>query len=195
MVIESPFGITRAGKICHFVFLLCGFLALAACGITAPRSSEGFADLDSPEFIDADRTVTLSMGRALLRFLASHIDDDPELARLLRGLDGVRIRTFEIDGGPSRVATRMNQMSAQLQAQGWEPVLLERGQQEELHLLLKSRDGLIRGLTFLCSDGEAEADVINLMGDIPPARFGDIILALEIDAPGVGDVRLADAAN
>ena len=62
----------------------------------------------------------------------------------------------------------------------------------ETHMLLKSRDGLIRGLTVLSSDGEAEAVVINLMGAIEPARFSDVMLALEVDGARVPIPQLAN---
>jgi hypothetical protein len=173
--------------------LLCA--ALAGCGITAPRHAEGFADLESLGARDADRTTTISIGPSLLRFAANHIDDDPETVQLLRSLNGVRIRIYEIDGDPARVSSRIKRLSAHLQADGWEPVLLVREQHEEVHMLLKMHAGSIRGMTVLTSDGEAEAAVINLMGDIQPARFSDVMLALDIDAPGVQDVTVAANAN
>ena len=175
--------------------VLCGFM-LMACGITAPRHSEGYAELESLGVFDVDRKISFSIGPTLLRFAARHIDDDPEIVALLRGLDGVRIRVYEIDGDATRVASRMRRMNDHLQADGWESVILMREQnQEEMHLLLKSRHGSIRGLTLLTSDGEAEAVVINLMGEIEPARFSDVMLALEIDAPGALDVQPAVAGN
>jgi len=168
-------------------------LSLAACGITAPRHSDGFADLESLGVFDVDRTMSLSIGPGLLRFAARHVDDDPETVQLLRMLDGVRVRTYEIDGDPARVAERIRRMSVHLQGQGWKPVLLVRHQREEMQMLLKRREGLICGLTLLTSDGEAEAVVINLMGEIKPERFSEVVAALDIDAPGVREVRLAEA--
>jgi hypothetical protein len=82
-----------------------------------------------------------------------------------------------------------------LQADGWEQVMLVREQGDETQMLLKMRNGIIRGLTLLTTDGESEAMVINLMGDIQPERFGDVVVALDIDSPGVMDVELAPAAN
>ena len=59
-------------------------LSLTACGITAPRSSDGYADLDSLGLRDTDRVISLSIGPALLGFAARHIDDDePEVRELL----------------------------------------------------------------------------------------------------------------
>ena len=71
---------------------------LSACGLTAPRSSEGYANLESLGVRDTDSVMTLSLGPSVLRFAASHIDDEPEVRDLLKSLDGVRIRIYEIDG-------------------------------------------------------------------------------------------------
>ncbi len=117
------------------------------------------------------------------------------MKRLLRRLDGVRIRIYQIDGDAARVAKRLRRMSAHLQADGWEPVLLVRDQQEEVHMLLKTRAGSIRGMTVLSSDDEAEVVVINLMGEIPPERFGGVMLALKVDAAAVQNIQVADASN
>ena len=37
-------------------------LLVSGCGITAPRSNAGYADLDSLGFADTDSTVSLSIG-------------------------------------------------------------------------------------------------------------------------------------
>lgn len=160
-------------------------LVLSACGLTAPRSNDGFADLESLGMRDVDRVMTLSIGPALLRFAASHVDDDPELRELLRGLDGIRIRIYEIDGDAGRVATRIDTMSSHLQHDGWEPVLTVREGDETTHMLLRTIKGRLCGMTVLVSDGDSEAVVVNLMGEIQPEQFGEVMLALDVDTPGV----------
>jgi hypothetical protein len=179
----------RPGGILRLLpLLLCaGFLG--ACGITAPRSSEGFADLDSLGLADTDRVLTLSIGPALLGFAASHVEDDPEVRDLLRGLTGVRIRIYEIDGDAARVASRMAQMSRKLQAGGWEQVMLVRSDDEQAHMLMKVADDRICGMTVLVSDGDSEAVVINLMGEIRPRQFGDVMVALDVDAAGAQQLQ------
>ncbi len=160
-------------------------LVLGACGLTAPRGNEGFADLDSLGMFDTDRKIALSVGPTVLRFAARHLDDEPEIQAMLRGLDGVRVRIYEIDGDGLRVAGRIEGMSARLQAEGWEPVALIREEGEQTHMLMKIRNGEIKGLTLVASDGHSEAVVINLMGDLEPEYFSDVMVALEVDAPEV----------
>jgi hypothetical protein len=172
--------------------LALALLMLAGCGFTAPRSSEGYADLDSLGMRDTDRVISLSIGPALLRFAANHVDDDPEVQALLRSLDGVRIRVYEVDGDAERVANRMQTMSTNLQADGWEPVMLVRQEDEQAHMLMRMVNGEIRGMTVLVLDGQSEAVIVNLMGEIEPERFGEIMVALDVDAGGVAGVEVVD---
>jgi hypothetical protein len=182
------------GILVPILVLLCAW-ALGACGVTAPRSSEGFADLDSLGLADTDRVMSISIGSALLRFAARHIDDDPETEALLRGLDGVRIRIYEIDGEARRVAYRMEEMSRKLQAGGWQQVMLVRSGDEHAQMLMRVVDQRICGMTVLVSDGESEAVVVNLMGDLQPRQFADVMAALDVDAGGVQEVQPLDARN
>ncbi len=140
---------------------------------------------------DTDRVINVSIGPTLLHFAARFMDEDPEIRELLRSLDGVRVRIYEINGDASRVNQRIFTMSQHLQEDGWEPVLLVREHDEEVHMLLRMGDDQIKGMIVLVSDGESEAVIVNLMGDIRPEQFGDVMVALDVDAPGVDDVQVA----
>jgi hypothetical protein len=166
-------------------------LGVSACGITAPKSNEGFAELDSPGVFDTDNSMTLSIGPTLLRFAAAHIDDDPETRALLRDLDGVRIRIYEIERNSDRVAQRLSNMQSKLQQSGWEPVMLVREEGEETHLLVKIRDERILGLTLLTMDEDSEVVVINLMGEIRPQSFSNVMVALDVDNDNARNVQVA----
>jgi hypothetical protein len=182
----SSITIARAGA----ALLLA--LVLGGCGLTAPRGSEGFADLDSLGISDTDRVLSISVGPALLRLAARYVEDEPETQALLRSLDGVRIRIYEIEGDAGRVAARMEGMSTRLKDDGWEPVMTVRDDREQVHMLLRTTGERISGMTVLVSDGESEAVIVNLMGNIQPEQFSDVMVALDVDAAGVEDVRPDD---
>ena len=163
---------------------------LTACGLTAPRSSDGFADLDSLGMFDTDRVISLSIGPTLLHFAANYVDDDPEVRDLLRSLDGVRVRVYEVDGDAQKVAGRMQRMSERLQQDGWEPVMLIQQEDEQTHMLLRMDGDQISGMTVLVLDGQDEAVIVNLMGEIRPDQFSDVMVALEVDAGDVDEVEV-----
>ena len=165
--------------------ILAGTLSLVACGITAPRSNEGYADLDSLGVFDTDRTMALSVGPTLIRIAIWALDEDePETAAMLRDIEGVRIRIYEIDGDPQRVAGRIENMSTQLREDNWQPVMLIREDDEQTHMLMRSKGDKIHGLTLITSD-EEEAVVINLMGHLDPKNWTEVMEALDVNSPDV----------
>lgn len=180
-------------KISRLILAAVLLLSLVACGFTAPRSNEGYADLDSLGMMDTDRVISLSLGPAVLHFAASFIDDDPEVRDLLRSLDGVRVRVYEVNGDASKVAGRIQHMSSKMQEDGWQPVMLVRQENEQTHMLMRMVGDEIRGMTVLVLDGESEAVIVNLMGDIKPEQFGGVMVALDVDAGGVDEVELEES--
>lgn len=165
-------------------------LYLTACGITAPRSSDGFANLDSPGMADTNRTMSISLGPTVLRFAARFLDDDPETQALLRSLDGVRVRIYEVHGDNERIAQSFEKMGNKLDNDGWQPVMLVREEGELVQMFAKPSGAGIQGLTIVSADDE-EVVVVNVMGDIDPAYYSDVMVALQVDdAP---DVQIAAA--
>ena len=158
---------------------ICAFV-LSSCGITAPRSNAGYANLDSPGMSDTDRTMALSIGPTTLRFAARFLDDEPETQALLRSLDGVRIRIYEVTGDNDRIALNFDHMGNKLSNDGWAPVMLVREEGERVQMYAKSSGTGIQGLTIVSADDE-EVVVINIMGDIDPQYYGDVMVALDVD--------------
>jgi hypothetical protein len=172
----------------RLIALMLATVMLASCGITAPRGNAGYANLDSPGMNDTDRTMALSLGPTTLRFAARFLDEEPETQALLRSLDGVRVRTYEVNGDHKRITRNFERMGSKLLDDDWDPVILVREEGELVQMYAKYSSGTIQGLTIVSSD-ESEVVVINVMGDIEPANFSDLMLALDVhDAP---DVQIA----
>jgi hypothetical protein len=163
---------------------------ISSCGFTAPRSNEGYANLDSPGMSDTDRTMSLSLGKTTLRFAARFLDDEPETQALLRSLDGVRVRIYEVNGDTDRIARNFEHMGSKLNNDGWQPVMLVREEGELVQMFAKSSGAGLQGLTVVSADSE-EVVVVNIMGDIDPAYYQDVMVALDVD--NVPDVQIAAA--
>ncbi len=182
-------GISKNNKnAVRWLALVLTALALTSCGITAPRSNEGFANLDSPGMSETDRTMSLSLGPTTLRFAARFLEDDPETQALLRSLDGVRIRIYEVHGDNERIARNFEHMGSKLSKDGWSPVILVREEGELVQMYAKPSGGHLQGLTIVSADGD-EVVVVNIMGDIDPVYYQDVMVALDVD--NVPDVQIA----
>ena len=154
--------------------------ALSSCGITAPRSDEGYANLDSPGIADTDRSMSLSLGKTTLRFAARFLDDEPETQALLRNLDGVRVRIYEVNGDTGRIAHNFERMAEKLSDDGWEPVMLVHEDDELVQMFAKQTSRGMCGLTIVSADDD-EVVMVNIMGKIEPENFGDVMVALKVD--------------
>ena len=179
-------NITKNNKsVALLLILALTALVLSSCGFTAPRSNEGYANLDSPGMSDTDRTMSLSLGKTTLRFAARFLDDEPETQALLRSLDGVRVRIYEVNGDSERIARNFEHMGNKLGNNGWQPVMLVREEGELVQMYAKPSGTGILGLTIVSADGD-EVVVVNVMGDIEPEHFSDVMVALNVeDAPEV----------
>lgn len=179
---------TMSRKMCVTVArtaVVTAVLVLSACGFTAPRSNDGFANLDSPGMADTDRVMSLSLGPAVLHFAAKFVDDDPETKALLESLDGVRVRIYEVSGDTGRIQDNFLEMGAKLDRDGWDPVMLVREEEEMVQMYAMASDEGIAGLTIFSADA-SEVVVVNIMGEINPDQYGGVMLALNVDdAPEV----------
>lgn len=162
---------------------------LSACGFTAPRYNEGFANLDSPGMAETNRTISLSLGPTVLHFAAGFLDDDPETQALLRSLDGVRVRIYEVHGDHGEISRNFERMGHKLGDDGWSPVMLVREEGELVQMYAKESDRGLCGLTIVSADHD-EVVVVNIMGDIDPRHYTDVMVALNVD--GAPEVQIAN---
>jgi len=76
-------------------------------------------------------------------------------------------------------------MGNKLTKDGWSPVMLVREEGELVQMYAKASDTGIKGLTIVSADDE-DVVVINVMGDINPMHYSDVMVALNVDdAPEV----------
>jgi hypothetical protein len=129
--------------------------------------------------------MSLSLGPTVLRFAARFMDDEPETQALLRSLDGVRIRIYEVNGDTARIAKNFEHMGSKLNKDGWQPIMLVREEDELVQMYAKTSSVGMHGLTIVSADDE-EVVVVNIMGDIDPTYYKDVMVALDVnDAPNV----------
>lgn len=163
------------------LILVLAALLLSGCGITASRSNEGFANLDSPGMAETDRTMAISLGPTALRFAARFMDEEPETQALLRSLDGVRVRIYEVHGDQEKIARNFERMGSKLINDGWDPVMLTKEGDELVKMFAKPAGDQLKGLTIVSADRD-EVVVVNIMGDMNPENYGNVMTALNVDS-------------
>jgi hypothetical protein len=85
----------------------------------------------------------------------------------------------------TRIAGNFEKMGTKLTKDGWEPIMLVREEDELVKMFAKASETGIQGLTIVSADS-SEVVVINIMGDIDPMYYSDVMVALNVDdAPEV----------
>jgi hypothetical protein len=170
-------------------------LTLSACGVTAGglHNDPGYADLDYPGWREADKEFGLSIGPLPLRFAAWVIadDDEPELVNMLRDLKGVRIRIYEIEGDEQRVFDRISESGKRLEAKGWDRLVTVNDDDENVLVMVKADAAKISGMAVLSAD-EDEAVFVNMIGNIRPEFFNEILDSVDSDVD-VPEIQLQDS--
>jgi phenylalanyl-tRNA synthetase beta subunit len=158
--------------------------ALSGCGIAAPSHGEGVADLESLDLSEyVSETTSFSLGPTPLSIAAWFMDGESEKL-LLRELDGVRVKIFEISGDVDAVAAKLRELSATLQSQNWDPIVRVKDEGEQADILVRVSAETIQGLVVLVLD-DKEAVVVNVIGELQPELLAEALTALDIDIPGI----------
>jgi hypothetical protein len=137
----------------------------------------GYVDFGDLSAISANEpAVEISLGGALLRFLAAAIaNEDQELADTLGKLRSIRISVFELQPEDLTDATaRAIAISKQLEADGWEGAVVVNSKDSLIRMYMKTHKDRVAGMTVMVIEPESDAVFINIVGEIDPAQLGRI---------------------
>lgn len=162
------------------------FLLAIAAHPAAAQGSLGVYPVEDLGILDpSNLEVDINLEGSTLKIAAGAMkDQDPRLQELVSNLTRVRVQVGSIETMDQRiVADQISAAVAQLEAQGWVPVIRVVTEDEQIYVFsIDGSGGNIAGLTALINDGEEEAVVANLAGVIDPVLLGSMISHLgEID--------------
>lgn len=101
---------------------------------------------------------------------------EPELAGLLRGLQGIRVNVIGLnDENRAEIQKRVKSIRANLDSQGWARVVTVQKQDDDVGVYLKTRgDETVQGLVVTVLHGNKQAVLVNIVGDIKPEKVAVI---------------------
>jgi hypothetical protein len=154
------------------ISVLLGVLPLAAQDIKMP------AGLDRLE-AKASEVVNVQLDGALLqlasRFLSEKDPDEANVKRLVGGLKGVYVKSFEFDERDQYKQSDVEELRAQLRAPAWARIVgassKKKGENSEVYL--KTEGGQITGLAIIVTDPK-ELTIVNIVGNIRPEDIRDL---------------------
>lgn len=160
------------------LLLLLGIAAAPRPATSQDAGVRGFVDMNQVEsWFDEEPKIEVNIRGALLNLVAEASRfEDPELAELLLGLQGIQVRGFDIRGADDDdVRQRASELGRTLEQQGWETVVRVRDDDEQVHMYLMATGDIIDGIVVLAvDDWDAEAVFVNIVGHIEPRQVGRI---------------------
>lgn len=165
--------------------LTLGLSLLAAACTHAADAPAGFVDFGTfnPP-ADGSQFVDVQVNTALLSIAARVAEkQEPEVADLLRSLKSVRVHVIGLtDANRAELGERVTKLRTELDSKGWNRVVSVQEAKQEVGVYVKQRtDEAIEGIVVTVIQGQKEAVLVNVVGDIKPDQIAVLGDRLNID--------------
>jgi hypothetical protein len=153
-------------------------LALAGC-LAALASAQQFKFNLDRLAAKASDTVDLSLNGATLQFAAKFLDskdpDESKVKKLIAGLEGIYIKTFEFKNAGEWAPADLEAIRKQLQPPEWSRIVgvksTEDGETAEIYV--RNENHKITGVAILASEPK-ELTVVNIAGPVDLDSLADL---------------------
>ena len=147
-------------------------LPLMAQDIKIPANLEKLAD-KATEVVDV--TLDASLLQLAARFLPNSDPDTARIKKLINGLKGIYVRSFEFDKTGEYSLADVESIRSQLHGPGWARIVgvrkLKSGENSEVYV--KSDGNAISGLTIIAAEAK-ELTIVNISGPIRPEDLQEL---------------------
>jgi hypothetical protein len=147
-------------------------LPLAAQEIKLPPSFDRLAEKAS-EVVDV--TLDSSMLQMASRFLSDKDADEVKAKKLVSGLKGIYVKSFEFDKAGEYDMADVEALRAQVRGPAWSRIVGVRSKKngENAEVYLKNEGGQVTGLLIIAAEPK-ELTVVTINGSIDPAQLRDL---------------------
>jgi hypothetical protein len=163
--------------------VLCSTLGLAQLSVFAASDVPSYLDFSDITPAKAGQFVEVDLDQGLLSMAARLAQtQEKEVAEVIRGLKSIHVRVIGLDdANRAAVLERVRSARTKLSNDGWRRIAVARdGSGQDVAVFARTQgEEMIQGLAVTVIDGEKEAVVVNIVGDIRPeqiailgARFG-----------------------
>ncbi|HEY2015304.1 MAG TPA: DUF4252 domain-containing protein [Bryobacteraceae bacterium] len=155
------------------IVLAAGLIPLWAQEIKLPPGLEKLSD-------KAEHSVDVTMSKSMLqmaaRFLSDRDGDGAKTRKLVGGLEGVTVRSFEFAREGEYNLADVDALRTQLQAPAWSRIVGVRSRtgDENFDLYFKTTPSGQLGGVVLISAQPTQLTIVNVTGNIDPDQLGDL---------------------
>ncbi len=172
---------------------------LLAVPLRAQPATFDAASLDA--LFDQPPRVEVNLGGSLLR-IAAAADDDPGSSGMLRGLRGITVRVYSLDGARADLRSRLDGFGQRLVGSGWQTMVRVRptaDDPDDVSIFVRESGDAFDGMVVMSLDEEdGEASFVFLDGLIDLARIADLsdrFAGTDLDAAEAEAERARDDAE
>ena len=98
---------------------------------------------------------------------------EPEVASFLRGIQAVRVNVIGLDdANRAELGERLTKIRSDLDSKGWERIVTVQEKSQEVAIYIKQRgEEAVEGIVVTVLEGNKEAILVNVVGDIRPEKL------------------------
>jgi hypothetical protein len=125
----------------------------------------------------------VNLNKTMLGFVSKLNVSEPETNELIKKLKAVRVHVYDIAGNDKPALNLIAEVSEDIQAKGWLPIVSVNEEDEKVRIFTKITDDIMDGLVVMVVDNsdEGEAVFINIVGEIDPEQISKVTQSLNID--------------
>ena len=150
------------------------------------QGEPGYVPFSTLDDVYGQPKVMVNIGKVLMKFLAAASGQDPELAEMIKGMQGIQINVYDTQGRREPALKQLNEISDRLAGVQWQPFMQVNEEDEVVQMLMKTDDEVVQGLVVMVVDAE-EAVFINVVGAIDPNKLGKLMNQLNVDVDSVAE--------
>jgi hypothetical protein len=153
-------------------------IALLAAGSLAAQEFRLPPSLDRLKD-KATQVVDITLDSSLLqlasRFLSEKDADQAKVRKLVTGLTGIFVRSFEFDRPGEYLESDIESIRSQLKSPGWSRIVgvINKRDGENAEVYIKTANGQIAGLTIIAAEPK-ELTIVHIDGKIDPDQITDL---------------------
>jgi len=151
------------------------WIVLAPLGAQEIKLPAGLDRLASKASEVVDVTMDANLLQLASRFLSDKDPDDAKVKKLIGGLKGIYVRSFEFDKAGEYQDSDVEPVRAQLHTPAWSRIVgvrsLKSGENSEVYL--KTENGKIGGLAILVTEPK-QLTIVSIEGTIDPDQLKEL---------------------
>ncbi|MGD8385425.1 MAG: DUF4252 domain-containing protein [Lysobacterales bacterium] len=168
-----------------FTGIICTLLAWPALAQEDElKDLPGYVDFGDLSAAYGEPKISINIGGTLLQFVGTMSEDsNPETAKMLSKLKGVRVFGYDTGDDTTAAKKKFATVKANLKSRGWEPVVQVNQDDEQVFIYMKTEGKTMDGMTVMTVDDE-EVMFINIIGQLDPKELGKVMQGLNVDVDG-----------